>query len=204
VGAGFGLVVAGLGVIQLLLVGNLIGGLWFILIGMFIRGAAKQGMQQTMMRQMLSGVPVSKYMNPDPVTVSTDTSLQELVEEYVYHYHYKMYPVVDGNDKLVGCVTTRDVSQIPRGEWDQQRVEYVASECSDENTVSPDCDAMDALSRMSNSEVSRLMVVRDGCVEGIISLKDLTQLLALKLELDEGQAPPKVSLPQVPETETST
>jgi signal-transduction protein with cAMP-binding, CBS, and nucleotidyltransferase domain len=63
---------------------------------------------------------------------------------------------------------------------------------------------MDALSRMSNSEVSRLMVVRDGCVEGIISLKDLTQLLALKLELDEGQAPPKVSLPQVPETETST
>jgi Zn-dependent protease len=203
VGSGFGMVLIGLGVVELLVAGNIIGALWFILIGMFIRGAAKQGYQQVIFRQMLSGDPVSKYMNPDPVTVPADTSLQELVENYVYHYHYKMYPVVDENDRLVGCVTTRDVSEIPRGEWEQQRVEYIASECSDENTIAPDTDAMDALSRMSGSGVSRLMVVRDGRVEGIISLKDLTQLLSLRLELDQGESPDKINLPQIPQTESS-
>ncbi|MFP4215448.1 MAG: site-2 protease family protein [Phycisphaerae bacterium] len=202
VGAGFGMVLIGLGIVELLIGGNVIGAVWWILIGMFIRGAAKQGYQQVILRQLLHGDPVSKYMNPDPVTVSADTSLRQLVEDYVYHYHHKMYPVVNDGE-LVGCVTTRDVAEIPRGEWDDQLVEYIASDCSEQNTISPDADAMDALTQMSGSKASRLMVTSDGKIEGIISLKDLTQLLALRLELDQGEAPASVNLPEVPQSETS-
>ncbi len=201
VGAGFGLVLIGLGIVELLIGGNVIGAVWWILIGMFIRAAARQGYQQVILRQLLHGDPVRKYMNPEPVTVPAETSLRQLVEDYVYHYHHKMYPVVR-DEKLVGCVTTKDLAEIPRGEWDDQLVEYIASDCSGENTISPDADAMDALTQMSGSKASRLMVTTDGKIEGIISLKDLTQLLALRLELDQGEAPAGVSLPRIPQSQT--
>ena len=59
-----------------------------------------------------------------------------------------MFPVVDG-DRLVGCVTTREIRDVPRDEWDRQTVGSVARECSSDNTVAADADAMEALSRMT-------------------------------------------------------
>ncbi len=47
---------------------------------------------------------------------------------------------------------------------------------------------MQALQKMSQSGVSRLIVTDDGHLQGIISLKDMMRLMALKMELEEGQA----------------
>ena len=49
--------------------GNLIGGVWWFLIGMFIRSAAQMSYQQVLVRKALDGEPVSRFMNTDPVTV---------------------------------------------------------------------------------------------------------------------------------------
>ncbi|MFP4053477.1 MAG: site-2 protease family protein [Phycisphaerae bacterium] len=183
VGGGFGLVLIGIGILNLLSM-NPLGGLWWILIGMFIRAAAKQGYQQVLVRQMLKGEPVKRFMNPDPVTVTQDVTIDRLVDEYVYHYHHKLYPVVkDG--RLVGCVTTRDIRQVPREKWSEQTVGDVADSCSDENTIGPEEDAMDVLTQMSSKGKSRYVVVEDSTVKGIVSLKDLMGLLALKLELED-------------------
>jgi signal-transduction protein with cAMP-binding, CBS, and nucleotidyltransferase domain len=55
---------------------------------------------------------------------------------------------------------------------------------------------MDALSRMSRTKASRLMVVREGRLEGILSLKDLLNFISLKVELENGdgqaEQPPPV------------
>jgi CBS domain-containing protein len=100
-----------------------------------------------------------------------------------------MYPVTD-NGRLVGCITTRDVQRVPRAEWDQRHVDELAEPCGDKNTIAPNADAMQALTGMSKNQVSRLMVVRDGRLEGVLSLKDLLNFISLKVELegDNGQA----------------
>jgi Zn-dependent protease/CBS domain-containing protein len=184
IGSGFGILLIVLGFIQVFR-GNFIGGMWWFLIGMFLQGAAKASYQQLLTRRALEGEPVRRFMKTDAVTVPPSISLEQLVEDYIYKYHFKMFPVVEDHDRLLGCVTTRQIKEIPRAEWARRTVGDVASQCTPENTIEPQADAMKALSLMKQTGASRLMVVEGGRLVGIIALKDLLELLSLKVELEQ-------------------
>lgn len=184
IGGAFGFTLIGLGVLYAITTGQLLGGMWLALIGLFLRSAAKMSYQQLLLRRALEGEPVARFMETSPVTVPRALSVRELVDSYVYRHHFKMFPVVDG-DRLVGCVTTRDVRELPRDEWERQTVGTVAEPCDDENTVAPDLDAMQALSLMSRTGTSRLLVAEDGRLLGILALKDLLKFFSLKMELGD-------------------
>lgn len=164
--------------------GNIIGGLWWFLIGMFLQGASRASYQQLVIRHQLEGEPAERFMEPNPTTVPPGLSVREFVDEYLYHHDYKMYPVVDG-DRLVGCVSSKDVKALARDEWEHTPVGAIASACAAQNAVSPDADSMEALATMSKTGTSRLMVVEDGHLRGVITLKDLLRFLALKVELGD-------------------
>ncbi|MDO9532344.1 MAG: site-2 protease family protein [Deltaproteobacteria bacterium] len=183
IGSAFGLGLIFLGVLQFIN-GNVIGGVWMFLIGMFLRNAAQISYQQLLVRKALEGEPVRRFMTPHPVTVPDSITVAQLVEDYIYKYHHKMFPVMSG-DKLAGCITTRQVKDIPREAWDRETIREAASPCSDENTISPDTDAVKALAMMNQSAASRLLVVENGRLVGIVSLKDLLDFFSLKVELEE-------------------
>jgi Zn-dependent protease/CBS domain-containing protein len=164
---------------------QMIGGLWWFLIGMFIRNAAAMSYQQVVVRETLAGEPVSRFMKTDPVTVQRSIPVRDLVEEYIYRHHYKLFPVVDG-ERLVGCVTTRDVKNLPRDEWDSQTVGAITTACSDDNSVAPSTDAMEALAKMSRTGTSRLMVVDDGKLAGVLTAKDLLRFMTVKMEMEKS------------------
>ena len=145
----------------------------------------KMSYQQLITRKALEGEPIRRFMKTDPVTVSPSISLEQLVEGYVYKYHFRMFPVVEDSDRLLGCVTTKQVKEIPREEWDRKTVGEVASQCSSENTIDPQADAMEAISIMNRTGNSRLMVAEGGRLVGIIALKDMLELLSLKVELED-------------------
>jgi Zn-dependent protease/predicted transcriptional regulator len=184
IGIGFGILLIVLGIINILR-GNFIGGMWWFLIGMFLRGAAKASYQQLLLRRALDGEPVRRFMKTDPTTVSPSITLNELVDDYVYRHHFKMFPVVEKGGKLIGCVTTRNIKAVPREAWSSKKVGEIASECSPENTIQENTDAMKALSTMNRNGISRLMVVEKGRLVGVIALKDMLKFLSLKVELDE-------------------
>jgi Zn-dependent protease/CBS domain-containing protein len=183
IGTAFGLGLIFVGVLQFI-GGNVIGGVWMFLIGMFLRSAAQMSYQQLLVRKALEGEPVRRFMNADPVTVQDSITVAKLVEDYIYKYHHKMFPVMAG-DKLVGCITTRQVKDIPREAWDRESIREVASPCSEENTISPGTDAIKALAMMNQSGVSRLLVVDHGRLVGLVTLKDLLDFFSLKVELEE-------------------
>lgn len=182
IGSAFGIFLIVLGVFSFLQ-GNFIGGMWWFLIGLFLRGAASMSYQQLLIRRALEGERVQRFMTRDPVTVPPSLSVADLVEDYIYRHHFKMIPVVDSG-KLLGCVTTRQVKEVPRDQWSQKKVEELADGCSKSNTISPGADAMEALSSMSRNRVSRLMVVEDSRLVGVLSLKDLLRFISDKVELE--------------------
>ncbi|HPD47293.1 MAG TPA: site-2 protease family protein [Anaerohalosphaeraceae bacterium] len=190
-GSGFGIFLTVLGVISFI-GGNFIGGLWYFLIGMFIRGASQSSYREMLIRQALAGEHVERFMKSDPVVAPPSISIRQLVEDYFYRYHYKMFPVSDGG-RLEGCVSTKDIKDVPRSEWDRRQVAQIAKPCSDDNTVAPQSDATEALATMNRTGNSRLMVVKEGRLTGIITLKDLLKFLAIKLDLEEGE---HLALPQ--------
>ena len=183
IGAAFGLGLIFLGVLRFIS-GDIIGGVWMFLIGMFLRNAAQTSYQQLLVRKALEGEPVRRFMNANPVTVPDSLTVAQLVEDYIYKYHYKMFPVMAG-EKLAGCITTRQVKEIPREAWDRETIREAASPCSPENTISPGTDAIKALAMMNQSGVSRLLVVENGRLVGLVTLKDLLDFFSLKVELEE-------------------
>ncbi len=183
IGSGFGLALILLGAFRMLAARDLVGGLWMLLIGLFLRNAAKIAYRQLLMRRSLEGEPVRRFMQTDPVVVSRAMAVAELVEGYIYRYHHKAFPVVDG-DRLLGCVTTEAVKALPPSEWPRQSVSAVMQPCSDENSIGPDGDAAQALALMSRTGQSRLMVIEDGRLVGTLALQSLLGFLALKVELE--------------------
>ncbi|MGW8303960.1 MAG: CBS domain-containing protein, partial [Desulfobacterales bacterium] len=160
-----------------------IGGMWLGLIGLFIQSAAKMSYQQLITRRALEGEPLKRFMKTDPVTVPDSLTVDQLIEDYIYRYHFKLFPVVNSN-RLLGCITTKQVKEIPREDWNRKTVGEVVDQCSAENTIEPDADAIQALSAMRRNNASRLMVVENDRLVGIIALKDMLEFLYLKVELD--------------------
>lgn len=183
VGAGLGAGLMFLGVVQFFM-GRSIGGIWTFIIGMFVRSTARSSYRQLLFRRALEGVPVRKFMVADVVTVKPETTVEKLVEDYIYKYHFKMYPVVGAGD-LVGCVTLDQVKGLAREDWAAHNVGELARGCSAENTIRPDEDVMKALALMQRTGRSRLLVAEGGKLAGIISLKDIMGYIALKLDLEE-------------------
>jgi Zn-dependent protease/CBS domain-containing protein len=182
IGGGFGAVLIGLGVLSILF-GSFIGGLWWFLIGLFLRNAAKSSYVQMEVRDALKGEPVGRFMSKNPVTVPASISIDELVRDYIYTHHYHMFPVMR-NSTVLGCISTREIKKIPKEEWNRHSVQEMLVPCGPDNTVSPDTDAMDALSLLQRTGSSRLMVMEGDRLAGVVSLKDLLKFLSLKIDLE--------------------
>ncbi len=183
IGSGFGIVLIILGALDFI-GGNFIGGVWLFLIGLFLHNVSRGSYQQLLLRKALEGENIDRFMRTDPVTVNGDVTVQELVEDYFYKYHYKMFPVVNGSRK-VGCISIDLVKEIPREKWATTRVRDIARECSHDNTLEIHSDAVKALSAMRRTGNSRFLVMDHGRLAGIITMKDLFEFLSMKIDLEE-------------------
>jgi Zn-dependent protease/predicted transcriptional regulator len=185
-GATFGLLLIVLGVARVVM-GDFIGGIWSFLIGSFLRGAAAMSYQQLILREALRGSSVRRFMKSEVVTVPRGTSVTDLVENYFYRHHHRMFPVVD-DGRVVGCVSTAEVARLPREEWSRQSAGAIAVRCTPGNSVGADTDAVDALARMHKSGASYLLVMDGDRLAGLLTLQDLLGFLALKIELEDPKS----------------
>lgn len=183
IGAGMGTLIFVLGILNVLGGKNIVGGIWWILIGMFLRNASRTSYQQVLARKAFEGESVRRFMEAEPVTVPASITVASLVEDYIYRHHFKMFPVVQ-EGRLAGCVSTSEVKEVPRERWDRVTVGDIAHVCTADNTVGADEDAMRAIAMMTRTGSSRLLVVDGDRLVGIVSLKDMLKFLALKLDLE--------------------
>lgn len=181
------------GVVQFF-AGNWVGGIWLGLIGLFLNQAAQTGYQQVLIRQALRGEPVRRFMNSQPIVVPPSLDLRSWVENYVYQHQRKTFPVAS-NGHLDGLIDTSALAAVPRAEWAQHTVGEIMGKDLGPRSIRPDSDALDALAQMSRTGASRLLVIEDERLVGIISLKDLLRFLNLKLELEgeDQMAEPPIS-----------
>ena len=184
IGSGFGILLIIMGIVYIIS-GNFVGGLWWFLIGLFLRSTAQMSYQQLLAHNLFNAKKVNELMVKDPVTVPRSISLEEFIRDYVYKHNFQMYPVLSFG-KLTGCISIKQVASIPREEWAQYTVGAVALPCNEETTVDPEEDANKALAIMNRTGNSRLLVVKGDQLKGIIALKDMLALLSLKMEKNKS------------------
>jgi len=185
VGQGFGLLLVGLGLASLVL-GNIIAGMWWFLIGLFVYAAASASYQQLLTTQALQGRRVRRFMTADPVTVPASASLRDFIEDYLYHHALDLFPVVE-EGRLRGCISLRQAREVPRENWGRVRVGEVCGAFAASNTVDADADAAGALEQMQRHKTGRLMVLDGEELVGMLVLKDLLRFLQVRASLEDRE-----------------
>ena len=151
---------------------GLFANLFLVALAFFIYIGASSEAQQTVMKAAFQDVTVGDIMTPTTElrTVTADTSITTLTDR-MFSERHTGYPVLR-QGSLVGMVTLDDTREVREVERDVYRVEDVMA--TDLVTISPDADAMDAISMMQREKVGRLPVVDEaGDLVGLISRSDL-------------------------------
>ncbi len=156
--------------------GNIIAGVWLFFIGLFLHGAAGAARQELAIRRTFAGLPVSMLMQRNPIGVAPDLPIADLIEHYFDRYYFKAFPVLR-DDELVGCIMAKDVRNLPPGDAARVRVADVMHPCTSEIIIPPDLEALEALIKMQGGRHSRLLVVEQGRLRGVLALSDMLQYL---------------------------
>jgi len=162
--------------------GVFIGGLWFILIGWFLKNGAETSYRQTVISEALAGVLIRDIMTREVHTVNPEASIMDVVETHFMRYKHGGFPVVE-DSKLLGLVTLQDVRKVPKEKWQETKINQVMTPCEKLRCVSSDETAVDALMKMSKHNVGRLPVQENGKLIGIITRSDILHAIQIKTEL---------------------
>ena len=125
---------------------------------------------------------VKDRMTPDPITITTDTSLKEALD-LVRSKPFRHLPVLDANGKLVGIVTEKSLvyaSPTPSTTLSVFEVDYILTRTKvgqviqgDVITVGPDLPVEEAARVMIDQRIGCLPVVANDKLVGIISDTDI-------------------------------
>lgn len=181
IGAVFGLILI-FGGILMALTGGFVQGLWWFLIGMFIRAAAISAYQELEARRVMRGVTAGDLMQAVK-SVSPDLTIDDLVENNIYEFQQTIFPVCE-DGTLIGVVGVRQLRDIPRSERTMRRVRDIMVPVDNSAFIAPEQDAIDAIRALQSRDGDSLIVARDKRPVGVISQNDIMKLLTLKMSLE--------------------
>jgi len=182
-GKGLALGVVLLGAVQLFS-GAVLGGMWLILIGMFLRNLAEASYQGMVLSQSLEDVKVRDVALRDPVTVPPDLTIRKLVDEYLLTRGHRSYPVVEGG-LPIGLIALEDLRGTPVEQQETLTVRDRMRRLDQVSTVSPDLPLADALRKLGGPTGS-LLVLRDGRLEGLLTKSALLRFVEIRHVLAEA------------------
>ena len=168
--------------IWLFFTSNILDGIWFGFIGWFLLNAAQSANAQGALESVLRGVTVGEVMNPTPVTVPADISLQQLVDTYFLPKGLR-YALVMQADQLVGLITLNDIRHIPRDQWEQMPISSAMIPLERLHIVTPQQPLSDVLPLMAGRDVNQLPVVQNGALVGIVSRDAIVHYLEVRRNL---------------------
>lgn len=182
----FGWTLIMFGVFQAL-AGALVGGMWFAFIGWFLKSAAESSRAELEIQEMFRDVKVSDLLEPEPVTVSPDMSVEQMVRDYVLGRGIRAMPVTE-EGRLIGIVSLTDTKRVPRERWPYVQVAEVMTR-DPLYCVAPEDDLAAALALMAEHRIHQVLARKDGRLEGVLDRAQIIHYLQQKQELglDSGK-----------------
>lgn len=182
-GAGIAAGVMALGVLQIFL-GALVGGLWMIFIGMFLRAAARASYHGVVVQHALGGVRVADLMIDRPEMLPAEMTVTAAVDEHFLRHGYGGFPVI--RDGLVsGIVTLTELKQCPPDERTQRQVGDFMRPANADVRIDARASVADALRQMVEADTGRLLVTDGPRIVGLITRTGITRVVQMKTELEE-------------------
>ncbi len=173
-GAAFAWFLMGVGALGAVLGGQLVGGIWLVLIGWFLLSAARATVGQEALQRALARVSVRDTLVPvSEALLSGTESLAEVLDTMVLRQGRRTFFVVDPEGRLRGLVTLRELAQTPPAARATTRAAQVMLGAEQLAVASPSDSGEAALSRMVELGVNQLPVLSEGRLVGAVTREAL-------------------------------
>ncbi|RIH84583.1 putative zinc metalloprotease Rip3 [Calidithermus terrae] len=146
--------------------------LFLVLIALFVYMAASTETEQASLSQALEGLRVRDLMTLEVRSVPPTLSVGELLQRMFLERHMG-YPVVE-EGRVVGLISLEDLQGADPAAPITERMGKLEA-------IAPEASALEALKRMAECNFSRLVVMENGRMVGILSKTDLLRALQVRL-----------------------
>ena len=165
-----------------LLAGKTLSGVWYILIGWFIKDASVASYQQVRLDEALQGLSVRDAMVDPVATVPSSGSVAEAAREQFMHTGYGGYPVTRG-DATVGLLCLKDVLRLSPEERESTSVQGAMRPLTDAIVIDPDVPLAAAIAGMAEAGTGRLVVMQGDRLVGLLTMNGVIRRLKVREEL---------------------
>jgi Zn-dependent protease/CBS domain-containing protein len=170
------------GVIRLIPWMDPVSGLWLIVLGMFLEGAARQSWRQVRTLEFLKTVRARDIMTTDFPTIEGSASIAEVLAASPVALRAGCVFVVE-DQQVVGLIQAGALRILSRDRWQTTPASELMTPTARVRVVGPEEDAASILQTMEAEDLSALPVVEDGRLLGLVSRESLARLLAGHQEL---------------------
>jgi len=163
-------------------------GLWFILIGWFLRDAARASYQQVLLRDALIGITARQVTDYDCPLIPPHLNLMELAQQYILPTGRSCFLISWGTE-LEGMVTMQQIKKVPRTRWAITSVQDIMTPASKLKVAYADQDVLSVLQEMNGENANHIPVIEAGKVIGIINREDIARLLRTRADFGIRSTP---------------
>lgn len=180
--------------VALALTGQVAAGLWWVLIGLFLRTAAHASVSDLLAQRLLAGRPVREMMTLGAAPLPGAMTVAEYVRQQAYAPPQSLRAVV-ADSVAVGVIEAADVLAVPRHAWPDRTLAQICRPIDETVAVEAEADAFTVFEQMKRERRLRLLVLLRGRPVGVLSLQDLMQRLELARRFETDDAPTRATTP---------
>ncbi len=167
---------------NMLVIGNLIGGVWLLLIGWFLITMAEAQGRMFDMREQLADVRAGDLADRNVPMVGPDTSVATWIDDAVLRGGYRAF-VVGRADQVHGLVTLSDVGKVARERWPDTPVTEIMTRRGALTVVTPETPAQEVLQLMTEQDLNQIPVMAGEQVVGWINREQLLRTIQMHRSL---------------------
>ena len=183
-GQGFALLMVGWGVF--VLIDDLrnsrdpINGLWWIVLGWMIGGAARAAIAQSTFQSRLEGITAGDIMDSEPVVIPAALPVERAYEEFFLRYQgWPWFAVVEEDDRFVGIAHRAAVEHAALKEDGTQAVRAIVA---DTDRVRTDTPLESLIGNEPLRTLGALMAVdAEGRLRGVVTVDQVSRALQARL-----------------------
>ena len=181
-GEAFAWIFMGAGAALVLFAGAL-GGIWWVLIGLFLRTAAVSARNEQELREALAQVRVSEILG-DAEPADGGISVAEFIDDFLVRHHRSWFPVTDAQGRLAGGAGVAEAQAIAPEARAHRRLSEIAVAPAPQDCIQVSATAGLAFAQMVHNHLDRLYVMDGDRLAGVLRIGDLAEYARLRRLFD--------------------
>jgi CBS domain-containing protein len=156
-------------------------GGYLVLLGWFLASVAASSYRQVAWHEAMKGITASSAMVNDFVTISPDTSLMQLVRDYIQPNRYRSF-IVATDGRFLGVVGVENIRRVSQDRWESTPAGLIMTPASKVVTANPDEEGVSIAEKMEEHRLDGIPVVREGVIIGIVTRSSLGRMMQMRTQ----------------------